>query len=233
MEKVIVIVGASRGIGQATALALAQPHHHIVLAARNETLLDAVAATLRGNVASVLAVGCDVTNETQVRRLMEVSQSITGQIDVLVNSAGVAVVKPFEQCTLNDWNRSMHTGLTGIFLTCKHAVNAMPPGGLIINIASIASRQGIPTWSAYCAAKYGLLGFSNAIREELRPRSIRVTVVIPAATDTPLWDDIPGDWNRTNMLQPADVARPIANLVEYSPTAAVEELVIGHVAGML
>lgn len=233
MEKVIVIIGASRGIGQAATLALAHPYHHLVLAARNETLLEATAAAVRGKVASVLTVGCDVTDEVQVRHLMQVSQSVTGQVDVLVNSAGVAVVKPFEKYTLDEWNTTVHTGLNGTFLACKHAVSVMPPGGLIVNIASIASRQGIPTWSAYCAAKYGLLGFSNAIREELRPRNIRVTVVIPAATDTPLWDDIPGNWNRTTMLQPADVARAIAGLIEHSPTVTVEELVIGHVAGML
>ena len=233
MEQVIVLIGASRGIGQATALALAAPQHHLVLAARNETLLDATAAAVRSNVASVVTVGCDVTDEMQVRRLMEISASITGYIHVLVNSAGTAIVKPFDEHTLEEWHTTIETGLTGTFLACKHAVSAMPSGGLIINIASVASRQGIPTWSAYCAAKYGLLGFSNAIREELRPRGIRVTVVLPAATDTPLWDTVPGEWNRTTMLQPADVARAVASLLHQPEHATVEEMTIGHVAGML
>jgi NAD(P)-dependent dehydrogenase (short-subunit alcohol dehydrogenase family) len=152
---------------------------------------------------------------------------------VLVNSAGKAVVQPFTDVSAEDWDASLRIGLTGAFLTCKYAVGAMPSGALIVNIASIAARQGIPTWSAYCAAKYGLLGFSNAIREELRPRGIRVSVVIPAATDTPLWDDIPGEWNRANMLKPEEVAWPIAQLIAQHPHVTVEELAVGHVAGML
>jgi short-subunit dehydrogenase len=109
----------------------------------------------------------------------------------------------------------------------------MQSGGLIVNVASVAARQAFPNWSAYSAAKHGVLGFSNAIREELRPRGIRVTVVLPAATDTALWDAIPGEWNRANMLQAEDVARAIAQLADQPPHVTTEELVIGHVAGRL
>lgn len=229
----MVIVGASRGIGQATALALAQPTTHLVLAARTESALAPVAAAVREAGAEATVVACDATDEGQVQHLIAQATAITGYINILVNSAGLAITRAFEALTLAEWNAILDTGLTSSFLTCKYAVAAMPPGALVINIASIAARQGIPTWSAYCAAKYGLLGFSNAIREELRPRGIRVTVVLPAATDTALWDAIPGTWNRANMLQPGDVARSIAYLVAQPPTVTVEELVIGNVAGML
>jgi 3-oxoacyl-[acyl-carrier protein] reductase len=232
-KKIIVVIGASRGIGRATALTLAEPGTHMVLAARDAVALDALAAELRSRGADATPAPCDATAEPHVRRLIETAAGITGQVDVLINSAGGAVVAPLADLTLADWERSLRVSLTSVFLTCKHAVARMRAGGLIINVASVAARQAFPNWSAYVAAKHGLLGFSSAIREELRPRGIRVSVVLPAAVDTALWDAVPGEWNRANMLQPADVARTIAQLAAQPPYATTEELVIGHVAGRL
>jgi 3-oxoacyl-[acyl-carrier protein] reductase len=233
MKKVIVVIGASRGIGRATALALAGPGVHLVLAARNDAALDALAAEARASGAAATGVPCDVTAEPHVRRLIETAAGFTGRIDLLINSAGGAVVAPLDQLALADWERSLRVGLTSVFLACKHAAPHMPAGGLIVNIASVAARQAFPGWSAYTAAKQGLLGFSSAIREELRERGVRVSVVLPAATDTALWDEVPGEWNRANMLQPEDVARAIAQLAAQPPYVTTEELVIGHVAGRL
>jgi 3-oxoacyl-[acyl-carrier protein] reductase len=233
LAHVIVIVGASRGIGRATALALAGAGRYLALAARDGAALETVAAEVRARGAEATVVPCDVTAEPHVRRLLETAAGVTGQIDLLVNSAGGAVVTPFEALTLADWETTLRVGLTGAFLACKHAVGHMRPGALIVNVASVAARQAFPNWAAYSAAKHGLLGFSNAIREELRPRGVRVTVVLPAATDTALWDAIPGEWNRANMLHPNDVARAIAQLAAQPPYVTVEELVIGHVAGRL
>src|SRR5262249_52190092 len=232
-QKIIVIIGASRGIGRATALALAAPGTHLVLAARDGDALETVAAAARAAGAEATAVPCDVTAEPHVRRLVETAAGLTGRIDMLVNSAGGAVVAPVEQLALADWERTLRVGLTGVFLACKHAAGHMGEGGLIVNVASVAARQVFPGWSAYIAAKHGLLGFSGAIREELRPRGVRVTVVLPAATDTALWDELPGEWNRANMLQPTDVARAIAQLAAQPPYVTTEEIVVGHVAGRL
>jgi 3-oxoacyl-[acyl-carrier protein] reductase len=229
----VVVVGASRGIGRATALALAGAGRRLTLAARDPAALDAVVVAARERGAEAIGVPCDVTAEPHVRRLIETAAGVSGRIDVLVNSAGGAVVAPFETLTLADWEATLRVGLTGTFLACKHAAGYMRPGGLIVNVASVAARQAFPNWSAYSAAKYGVLGFSNAIREELRPRGIRVTVVLPAATDTALWDAIPGEWNRANMLQAEDVARAIVQLAAEPPHVTVEELVIGHVVGRL
>ncbi len=232
-KKVIVVIGASRGIGRATALALAEPGAHVLLAARDGAALDVLAAELRARGAEATPAPCDVTAEPHVRRLIERAAGIAGRIDLLVNSAGGAVVAPLAELTLADWERSLRVSLTSAFLTCKYAAAHMPAGGLIVNVASVAARQAFANWSAYVAAKHGLLGFSSAIREELRPRGIRVSVVLPAAVDTELWDVVPGEWNRANMLQPADVARAIAQLATQPPYATTEELVIGHVAGRL
>ena len=109
----------------------------------------------------------------------------------------------------------------------------MEAGGRLVVVSSIAGRSGFPEWSAYSAAKFGVLGFAEAIRAELRPRKIRVTAVIPGAVDTPLWDGVPGEWNRDSMLQPADVARAIVRLVEDPDYLSTDEVALGHIAGAL
>src|SRR5262245_54557629 len=139
-KQVIVAIGASRGIGRATALALAGADRHLVLAARDQGALEQVAAAVRARGATATAVPCDITAEPHVRRLIEMAAGTTGCIDMLVNSAGGAIVAPFETLSLADWETTLRVGLTGTFLACKHAAGHMPPGGLIVNVASVAAR---------------------------------------------------------------------------------------------
>lgn len=233
MPKNILITGASRGIGRAIALALAAPGARLTLVARSEPDLADVASLARARGAEATPMAGDVTDESTVRAVVAATAEATGQIDVLIHSVGGALVAPFEQIDLAAWEETLRVQLTSLFLVCKHAAARMPRGGLLINIASVAARQAFPGWSAYSAAKHGALGFLNAVREELRPRGVRVTSVLPAATDTSLWDSVPGAWNRANMLQPADVAAAVAALVHYPPHVTVEELIVGHVAGRL
>ncbi len=232
-QRSILITGASRGIGRATALALAAPGTRLILAARSAPALAETAAAAGARGAEALPVACDVTSEEQVRALVASTVAPTGRLDVVVHSVGGALVAPFEQIELATWEEALRAQLTSLFLVCKHAAPRMAAGGLLVNIASVAARQAFPGWAAYSAAKHGALGFLNAVREELRPRGIRVTSVLPAATDTDLWAAVPGTWNRANMLRPEDVAAAVATLVAYPPHVTVEELLIGHVAGRL
>jgi NAD(P)-dependent dehydrogenase (short-subunit alcohol dehydrogenase family) len=232
-QRTILITGAGRGIGRATALAFAQRGDHVVLAARSQAELDAVAATIRDAGGAATVVPCDITAEPHVKRLTTTAAQITGGIDVVVCNAGSAVVAPFTEIGLDAWEATLRTTLTGTFLVCKHAASHLRDGSHIFTLASIAGRSGFPNWSAYSAAKFGVLGFTEAIRAELRPRGVRVTAIIPGAVDTPLWDTIPGDWNRGQMLQPADVARAIITAADQPPHMNLDELVLGHVAGAL
>ncbi len=176
---------------------------------------------------------CDVSAEPHVRRLIEAAASITGQIDILVNSAGGAIVAPFQQLTLADWETTLRVGLTSAFLTCKHAAGHYARGrpdrqrGLGGVAADLPWLVGLYRGQARPA------GLLRRHPRGAAPRGIRVTVVLPAATDTALWDSIPGEWNRANMLQPEDVGRAIAQLAEQPAYLTTEELVIGHVAGRL
>ncbi|WP_026370048.1 SDR family oxidoreductase [Kallotenue papyrolyticum] len=232
-RRVVVISGAGRGIGRATALAFGAAGDQVVLAARSADALALVAAAVEQAGGAALAYPCDVTDEAQVRALIAAAVERAGRIDVVVCGAGGAVVAPFEQLSLEQWERTVRVSLTGTFLLCREAVRHMGRGGHLFTIASIAGRSGFPTWSAYSAAKFGVIGFSQAIREELRPRGIRVTTVIPGAVDTPLWEGIPGEWNRAAMLQPEDVARAILRAADEPAHVSIDEVVIGHIVGKL
>ena len=231
--KVLIVIGASKGIGRATALALADSGSHLVLAARDGVALEQVAAEVRARGAEATAVPCDATAEPHVRRLIDTAAGVSGRIDVLVNSAGGAVVAPLEELTLADWEQSLRVGLTSVFLTCKHAARHMPQGGLIVNVASVAARQHHRHADA---ARAQLL--ADRAREAQQP-VLRGDVGrpgwerLPAATDTALWDALPGEWNRANMLRPEDVGRAIAQLAAQPAYMATEEIVVGHVAGRL
>lgn len=232
MRRTVIVTGASRGIGRATALALAEPGVRLALAARDSARLNSVAEEARSRGAEALAIQCDVTQESAVRRLIAAAAE-GGQIDLLVNNAGTTTIAPVSELSLDDWRRTLDVNLTGAFLMCKYAIPHMAEGGLIVTIASVAARQGFPGWAAYCAAKGGLLLFSNALREELRPRGVRVSVVLPAATDTDIWEDVPGAADRSRMLRVEDVARVIAQVAAQPPAMTTEEIVIGHTSGRL
>ncbi len=232
-KRVVIVTGAGRGIGQATAEAFGACGDHVVLAARTQSELEKTAASVQASGGEATIAPCDITAEPHVEQLIETAANITGTIDIVVCNAGVAVVTPFTELRLVDWEQTLRVTLTGTFLVCKHAVAQMQAGGQIFTLASIAGRSGFPNWSAYSAAKFGVLGFSEAIRAELRPRGIRVTAVIPGAVDTPLWDAVPGEWNRANMLQPADIARAIVRAAEEPPYVSLDEIVLGHIAGAL
>lgn len=233
MTRTILITGASRGIGRATALALAAPGVRLTLAARSAEALEQVAAAARAAGAEAAAIPCDVTAEPHVRRLVEAATGPAGRLDVAVHSVGGALVAPLEAIGLADWEAALRAQLTSLFLVTKHATARMAAGGLMVNIGSVAARQAFPGWSAYTAVKHGALGFMAAVREELRPRGVRVSSLLPAATDTELWGQVPGEWNRANMLRPEDVAAAVAALAALPPHVAVEDLTIGHVVGRL
>lgn len=230
--KTILITGASRGIGRASALALANPTTRLVLAARSRDRLGETADAATALGAQVSAMACDVTQEGDVRALMA-HAAYEQALDVVVHSVGSALVKPFDQISLAEWEEQLRVQLTSLFLICKYSMPHLRRGGLLINIASIAAKQAFPGWAAYSAAKHATIGLLGSLREELRPHGIRVTSLLPAATDTSLWDSVPGEWNRSNMLQPEEVAATIVSLVNTPAHVSVEEVSIGHVVGKL
>jgi 3-oxoacyl-[acyl-carrier protein] reductase len=184
---VAVITGASSGIGRATALALAEKGLRLALLARSESALSEVADEARGRGASDAAYFiCDVRDESAVDRAVASTLARSGRIDILINSAGLSLNGEVDGYSLEDWRTVIDTNLTGTFLTCRAVASAMKRqgGGQIINISSGAGRNGIKEMSAYCASKFGVIGFTESLGLEVRNQNIRVSVLLPGSVAT-------------------------------------------------
>lgn len=231
----MLITGASHGIGEATAVELARRGAKLLLVARDEQRLDKVCQSVRASGAQAEAVPCDVTQTASVRNLFQECERLYGRLDVLFNNAGIGQYVPMALTTDEIWDEAINVNLRGAFLCIRESLPlfAKSGGGLIINNASIAAKRGFPNFAAYCASKAGLLGLSNALREELREKKIRVSVIMPGATDTPFWDHVAGDWNRSLMIRPEQIAQTVASIVEMSPEALLEEVTLMPAGGAL
>jgi len=231
--QVAVITGAGKGIGRDIALKFARRGARLAVCSRTQESIDRAAEEFRAIGANPLAIVCDVGDETQVKKFVEKASEITGRIDVLVNNAGVALRKPLDSTDLHTWEETIRINLTGAYLMTKYALTHMGTGSHIFMVGSNASKTGFPNWSAYCASKWGLLGFTNSLREEVRSRGIRVTSVLPGPTRTTLWDRIEGDWDREKMMDPESIAEAVLNIYDQPQGTLVEEIFIIPQGGSL
>jgi NAD(P)-dependent dehydrogenase (short-subunit alcohol dehydrogenase family) len=230
MERV-VITGASRGIGRAIALRLAGPGRELVLAGRSTAALVETATAVRAQGAAARVVTGNLATLTGVRALAGVAAD--GPVRTLVNCAGVAIVKSVEEISPEEWERGLFLNVSAPFLLTRSVLPRLEAGSSVVTILSVAARRGFPGWSAYCAAKFALEGFTQCLREELRGRGVRVINVYPSATDTAMWDGIAGTWPRERMIPPAQVAEAVAFALERSDRIVVDSIELGDVSGAL
>jgi len=226
-----VVTGGSRGIGLAIGQALAREGASVVLAARDRQTLQQSARQIPGSS----AIAADVTRPTDVRRLFAAVRNRFGRLDLLVNSAGVFTYKPFERTTLDDWRRNLDSNLTSLFLTTQAAVPllTLSQAGHIVNVLSISSREAFPKCSAYTASKFGALGFTRVLAEELRERKIRVTSILPGSTDTAMMKEFDFPVQRDALLKPDDVAEAVLAALLQPPRVSVNEILITPSRGRL
>jgi len=184
--RVAVVTGAGRGIGRAIALALAREGARVALAARSNAELAAVAHELGQAGATTVAVPTDVRQEASLEALVGRILGEWQQVDVLVNAAGVAAFAPVTDSKLDDWDQMLAVNLRGAVLACRAVLPAMiaRKQGTIISVGSVVTSRALPGSAAYTASKYGLLGFSRVLAEEMRPHGVRVGVISAGATDT-------------------------------------------------
>lgn len=217
-----VISGAGSGIGRAAALALAQRGHPLVLLGRSA---EPLTATLRVAGGKGIAVVADVRDASAVQGAVEQGIAAGFRPQVVVPSAGVARVAPFDELTPEIWRESLETNLLGaVFLYRACLPDLLERGGHLFALLSVAAKKGFPDWSAYAASKWGLRGAVAALREELAGSTVRLTEIYPGATDSPLWERVPGEWNRESMISPEAVAKAIVWALEADPTSSVEEI---------
>ena len=235
--KVCVVTGASSGIGAATARRLAGEGAAVALAGRREDLLQQLADEIEGTGGRALAVRTDVTKEDEARALIERSNSELGRLDVLVNNAGVMLLGPIQGADTEEWRRMVEVNLLGLFY-CTHA--ALPVmrdqgSGHIINVSSVAGRTASLGVGVYNATKWGVVGFSESLRQEAVHVNVRVTVVEPGFVATELQDHstnplakaaIEDMRQKTTPLQAEDIAESIYFAVSQPPHVSVNEILV-------
>ena len=233
--KVVVITGASKGIGKATATAFAAAGAKVVLAARTRETLEQVAASLRENGAEALAVPTDVTNTDAVKRLIQRTLDTYQHVDILVNNAGVGHFGPVVDFDPDNWDTVLNSNLKAIYLCAKYALPSMLArgGGQIINVLSIAAKVAFEASGAYCAAKAGALALTKVLASEVRQQNIRVTAVLPGSVHTPFWDGVPQHPDFEQMLTPEHVADTIISVCQQPPGMVTEEIVVMPPLGIL
>ncbi len=208
----VLVTGGSRGIGRAIALRFAREGAHVAVAARNSNDLDAVVIEIEKAGGKGRPQQMNVADHGSVEAAVYRSIEFTGgALDVLVNNAGVFDLKPFEKLDVATWKKHLDVNVTGPFYVTSEALGALMESehAHIFNIASVAAKQPFPECVAYCTSKYALRGFSDSLREDLRDKRIRVSTVYPNQTDTAIFDGVPGNWDRSKMNKPEDVAEVI------------------------
>jgi 3-oxoacyl-[acyl-carrier protein] reductase len=220
---VSLVTGASRGIGLAIARTVGRMGSKVAICARDPERLRAAAAEL-GFPALVLPA--DLTRSSDLPSLVERTEAALGPVDILVNNAGVGRFGPFQERTEEDWDTVLDTNLKAVFLLSKLVAPGMMlrRSGHIVNIASLAGKSAFAGGAIYCASKWGLLGLTQSMAEDLRPFGIRVTAICPGTVATEFSPH--GNKDPRKMLQPEDVAHAVEMILTQAPESFISEVLL-------
>ena len=232
-KKVAVISGGTKGIGKGLASIFLQNGIEVITFSRSKKNINSLIKDFRGYNKSLICYQGDVASSRDVNRIQRLIKKQYKRIDFLVNNSGLAVVAPVAKLKLNDWNRIIDTNLTGAFLLTKNMLPLLKKNSLILNIGSMASKIGFPDWSAYCASKFGLKGFTESLREELRPKKIRVVHAEIGPTATSIWDNLDGKWDTSEMMDDSEVARVLFDSITNKKSLNVDEISLMSPNGIL
>jgi NAD(P)-dependent dehydrogenase (short-subunit alcohol dehydrogenase family) len=222
--KVALVTGASRGIGFAIAQMLGRVGARLSLCAREANRLEKAAEEIQSQGASAVAVPADVTRASDIASLVKKTEQTLGPIEILVNNAGIGYFAPIQQVEEANWNAVLDTNLKAVFLLSK----AVAPGmierrrGHIVNIASLAGKNAFAGGGIYCASKWGMLGLTQCMAEDLRPYGIRVCAICPGTVATEFSPHAGKDPRK--MLQPEDVAHTVEMILTQAPQSFISEV---------
>jgi 3-oxoacyl-[acyl-carrier protein] reductase len=222
-----LITGATEGIGRATAFALGRAGYQVGVLARTEAKVRELVALLRKEGIEAAGAAADVGQPTQVSPAVDQLTRTLGELQVLVNNAGVLIAKPFDELTLDDWDTTMATNVRSLYLMTRAVLPPMrrKRSGTIVNVASLAGRNGFAGGTAYTASKHAVLGFSRSLMLELRKENIRVVTILPGSVATGMMRDqtmLKSDPEK--ILRPEDVADTILHSIQLPERAMVSEL---------
>jgi 3-oxoacyl-[acyl-carrier protein] reductase len=226
-ESTAFITGATHGIGRATAFALGRAGYAVGVCARTAATVEALVAELRAAGIAAAGAAADVSQPEPVAQAVARVTEALGEIGLLVNNAGVLIARPFEELTLEDWDTTMATNLRSLFLVTQAVLPGMRRrrAGTVVNVASLAGRNGFAGGTAYTASKHAVLGFARSLMLEVRKDGIRVVTICPGSVDTGMLRDqamLKSDPQR--ILRPEDVAEAIVAAVRLPARAMVSEI---------
>ena len=224
--KVAIITGASRGIGLAVAHRLGTLGAKLSLCARDAKRLESAADEVRPGVAGVFTAAVDVTHGDQIVAFVQNTEKTLGSVEILVNNAGIGYFGPTHEATEANWDTVLDTNLKSVFLASKAVAAGMIArrGGHIINIASLAGKNAFAGGGIYCASKWGLLGLTECMAEDLRTYGIRVSAICPGSVAT---DFSPhGKKDISKMLQAEDIAHVVEMIVTQAPQSFISEVLL-------
>ena len=225
--RVAVVTGAGRGIGKAISISLARAGCRLVLAARTREQIEAVQKEILSEGGDALAVPTDLTADDDIRRLVEKSQGKWNGVDILINNAGWGKRAPVVSGSLTDWDYTFQLNLRAPMALAKALLPNMiaKREGAVINIGSVSGKTGEANGAAYSASKFGLIGFTQSLYEEVREHGIKVAVILPGFVDTPL---IPPNrqLDRSKMIQADDIAQTVIFVLTSPATCCPVEITV-------
>ncbi len=235
--KVALVTGASSGIGEATAIALAEEGARVAVTARRRDRLDRLAVQLTALGAEPLVLEADLLDEAEAQRVVRDTEAHFGRLDVLVNNAGVMYLEPVAEADLGRWRQMLELNVLSLIASTQAALAGMIArgDGHIVNVSSTAGRIANPNGAAYSATKFGVVAFSEALRREVYKHGIRVSVIEPGVVETELREHIAHAATRDTLnawadsmrqLQSRDVAEAIAFCVTRPPHVNINEILM-------
>jgi len=228
-KPIALVTGATEGIGRATAIALGHAGYSVAVTARTGARVEALLAELKGMGIEATGHPADVSDPGQVTALLDHVTTRLGPVDALVNNAGILITKPFAEMTLEEWDRTFATNVRSLYLVTHGVLAGMRARGRgdIVNVASIAGKNGVQNAAAYSASKHAVMGFSRSLMLEVRKEGVRVIAVCPGSVDTPLMRNagqFSPNWDR--ILKPEDVAAAIVGALALPARAMINEIEI-------
>ena len=225
--KVALVTGAGRGIGKAIAVLLAESGCRVVLTARSRDQVEEVESAIRSKGGAARSVPADLTRDDEIGRLVDSTREQWGGVDILINNAGWGKRAPVVRAKIDDWDRTLRVNLRAPMVLAHLLVPHMisKGEGAVINIGSISGKSGEANGSAYSASKFGLIGFTQSLYEEVREYGIKVAVVLPGFVDTPL---IPANrqLDRNKMIRAEDIARTVHFVLTSADTCCPVEITV-------
>ena len=221
------MTGAGRGIGKAVAISLSQAGCRVILAARTRDQLDQVRNEILARGGQALCVPTDLTRDDEIDRLVAESQRAFGPIDILINNAGWGKRSPVVRAKVEDWDQTFRLNLRAPMILAQRLLPGMieKGEGAVINIGSVSGKTGEANGAAYSASKFGLIGFTQSLYEEVREYGVKVAVILPGYVDTPMIPPVK-HLDRSKMIQADDVAQAVLYILNAPSTSCPVEITI-------